>query len=226
MLFGPLSKSIFDNYSYYVQTRVHVRVRALLTQLVFEHSLRIRMKAEAEELESSGSQSSPANAQSRTGSEHTTNTLSSSSAANTPISEVEDVETDHEHDDVQSSRAASTVADSSAGASPATPGDNGNPSDQKKKKAPEEIASTQPPKKPSGHAENLIGKMNNLVTSDLIRITDGCDFLTVGEPCYMYYINLKIRLSRLHRSSGSYANDLFYLVSLSNFWMEVSQSYA
>ncbi|PPQ77068.1 hypothetical protein CVT25_014881 [Psilocybe cyanescens] len=180
MLFGPLSKSIFDNYSYYVQTRVHVRVRALLTQLVFEHSLRIRMKAEAEELESSGSQSSPANAQSRTGSEHTTNTLSSSSAANTPISEVEDVETDHEHDDVQSSRAASTVADSSAGASPATPGDNGNPSDQKKKKAPEEIASTQPPKKPSGHAENLIGKMNNLVTSDLIRITDGCDFLTVG----------------------------------------------
>ncbi|KDR83064.1 hypothetical protein GALMADRAFT_238869 [Galerina marginata CBS 339.88] len=46
LLFGPLLQSIFEHWMLFTATRVRVRLGALLTQLVFEHSLRTRVTAE------------------------------------------------------------------------------------------------------------------------------------------------------------------------------------
>lgn len=123
------------------------------------------MKAEAEELES--------------GNDEIAHAQSDNNDANPPVADLED--TEGVHDDEAQSAQASTIVDSSA-ETPSTSQDDadGGTDQAKKKKASEETAAP-PLKKRPAHAENLIGKMNNLVTSDLIKIIDGCDFLTIGE---------------------------------------------
>lgn len=90
------------------QTRSMVRVEAILSQLIFEHALRIRVKAETSDVEVPPSQGS------------------------------------------------------------SEPGGSGQPS----KDSPSTAKSP---------AKNLIGKLNNLVTSDLATATDGRDFLVLGQ---------------------------------------------
>ncbi|KAH0835495.1 hypothetical protein J3R83DRAFT_9163 [Lanmaoa asiatica] len=91
------------------QCRTMVRAEAILSQLIFEHALRIRVKAETEDAEMPASQG---------------------------FSE---------------------------------PGASG----QASKDAPSTVKSS---------AKNLVGKLNNLVTSDLATANDGRDFLILGQP--------------------------------------------
>ncbi|KIJ38971.1 hypothetical protein M422DRAFT_258389 [Sphaerobolus stellatus SS14] len=51
---GPMLNSLCNQWYTFVGTRVQVRASALLTQLIFEHSLRIRMKAEVSDKDSKG----------------------------------------------------------------------------------------------------------------------------------------------------------------------------
>ncbi|KAF4617689.1 hypothetical protein D9613_006261 [Agrocybe pediades] len=103
IFFGPFIRILVYQWYIFIANRTLVRTEALLTQLVFEHSLRIRLKAE--------------------------------------------------------------VPDDNPGGA-----DDADDANQGPKEAPGK----------EDHGANLIGKINNLVTSDLNNITEGRDFLVVA----------------------------------------------
>jgi len=137
LFFGPLFASASFQWYAYLVTRTLAHIQGILTQLVFEHSLRIRFKAE-------GSSDLPA-----------------ASAAATPRETPETrsiAEGADEEADVQTVRTESTAASKS------------------KAKAGPELPAPEPKKK-----DNLVGKINTLVTVDLDNATSAKDFLMVGK---------------------------------------------
>ncbi|KAI0373552.1 P-loop containing nucleoside triphosphate hydrolase protein [Pilatotrama ljubarskyi] len=46
LLFGPTLKTIFEEWYFWIMTRLSVRTEALATELLFQHALRIRVKSE------------------------------------------------------------------------------------------------------------------------------------------------------------------------------------
>ncbi|KDR83115.1 hypothetical protein GALMADRAFT_238938 [Galerina marginata CBS 339.88] len=175
MFIGPLAQSIFDHWNLYVQTKIRVRLAALVTQLVFEHSLRIRLKAETEATETVDSHPTSTPAGSDDG--------QTSTADGTSISEREHISRDDNESEftqgstvVAASREASSSQDTVKGAT-------------KVKSKPAQTPSTT---KKSGDAENLIGRINNLVTSDLENLAEGCDFMG-----FFFLAPLQITLSMI-----------------------------
>ncbi|KDR83059.1 hypothetical protein GALMADRAFT_238853 [Galerina marginata CBS 339.88] len=163
LLLGPVMSSIFTQWDLYVKTWVVVRIQALLTELIFEHSLRIRLKAEANE--DKPRQTLPPNPP-------TTEPSRSSSPA--PGSVPSDDESGH----------AANVENEADGSQSPTVVASGGPSREgtlkgsvKGKVKADLLATLPPPAKHAGDAENLLGKINNLVTSDLDAIVEGTDFL-------------------------------------------------
>ncbi|KAH6916799.1 ATP-binding cassette transporter [Coprinopsis sp. MPI-PUGE-AT-0042] len=143
---GPYLSSTAIQLYIYVATHVLVQVECLLTQLLFEHSLRIRFKAETGDSRKGG-----ADASSSTVTESTT--PESASVA-----------------DTQEASEADTVIHSQGNTeSTITPSSSDAQGKAKTAKATDE--------QNSANADNLIGKINNLVTSDLGNITEARDFL-------------------------------------------------
>ncbi|KAF9243741.1 P-loop containing nucleoside triphosphate hydrolase protein [Melanogaster broomeanus] len=143
---GQFIGSVIFQWYMFFTTRTIVRTEAIITQLVFEHALRIRMKAEIPDnvKDAESTVSTPDNA-----------SIAESSTA------IE--ESSYSSVDEAQSSSASTL-DSSM--------------DKGKKKSRDKVdnAETQA-KKPKSSADNLVGKINNLVTTDLGNIIDGRDFL-------------------------------------------------
>ncbi len=146
---GVLSKSVIQHRQLYIQTAIKVRMQVLLTQLVFDHSLRIRLKAEKS-------------------SEKAVSESLTSSTISIP--------------ERKTTQQPSTTASGSVSGGDA-PSGNGNKQDvgsnssvkgKSKEEAKEEI------KKPTSDARNLLGRINNLITSDIITIAESSDFLTFG----------------------------------------------
>jgi hypothetical protein len=140
---GPATNSITTEWYLYIFAVVLVRAEAIITQLVFEHALRIRMKAETDSESRSGSSTVVA------------------SRAHTPSPEREEG-TSHESTassgEERSSENTKATADKAA----------------RKGKA------DQPMEPPKAKNDNLIGLINNLVSTDLGNITDAQDFLYAG----------------------------------------------
>ncbi|KAJ7596700.1 hypothetical protein C8J56DRAFT_294246 [Mycena floridula] len=139
LFFGPMIASISIQWYIFIATRTLVRAEAILTQLVFEHSLRIRVKAETADGPKGGSASSSAPV-----TPDSTSVIEQEGSNNTA-----DTETLH------STEATVTVSSSSTV--------KGKPKD----KDTEE----------SKAGSNLVGKINNLVTTDLGNIIEARDFL-------------------------------------------------
>jgi hypothetical protein len=131
----------FQQYIY-LGTRTLARTQGILTELVFEHSLRIRFKAESSE--------------GRTPSPSTTVTPAPASETGSEDSETAG------GDDGQSSTAYSESSAAAKG---------------KGKADPEESA------KEAKKKDNLIGKINTLVTVDVDNITNAKDILMLGQCC-------------------------------------------
>ncbi|KIJ62235.1 hypothetical protein HYDPIDRAFT_176581 [Hydnomerulius pinastri MD-312] len=155
---GQFMGSILYQWYIFFSTGTVVRTEGIITQLIFEHALRIRMKAELPD-----------------------NDKGSGSAASTPdsasiaeSSTVVEGSRESSVDDVQSSSASTTASSTAKG--------------KQKAKDKTDGADAQA-KKPQSSADNLIGKINNLVTTDLNTITDGRDFLMVFP-----YVPLQIGL--------------------------------
>ncbi|KAF8966908.1 multidrug resistance-associated ABC transporter [Flammula alnicola] len=129
LFFGPFLVSICFQWYIYIGTRVLARTQGILTELVFEHSLRIRFKAESsgEKDRTPSGAVTPAEA-SETGS------VQSATAGGS--------------DDDQSTQSASSAAKGKAKATPAT-----------------------------AEKDNLIGKINTMVTVDVDNIVGAKDFL-------------------------------------------------
>ena len=152
LLLGPLLNSIFQHWDSYLQNVILVRVQAVLTQLVFNHSLRIRLKAEVS-------------------SQH--------SQVNEPTSLAHTIPTASE----ETTDADSADMISDGGGS----GEVMSPAPAPNKPANSSIES---------NAENLIGKINNLVTSDISNVGQGDDFVSLCELVFSFSLDRKTYISR------------------------------
>lgn len=157
-----------------------VQMEAIITELVFEHALRIRMKAEL-----------PPDVNPTTGESTVVATPDTGS-----VDESDDpVEGTGRHEDnanPSNSSDEATLAGSQAGALTGK-------SDPSKKKGggvesalPKDASTTKP--NPAPASSNMTGKLNNLVTSDLANITFGREFMLLGKhqnvPSLDSYSNL------------------------------------
>lgn len=167
-----------------------MRVSAIVTQLVFEHSLRIRVKAET------------------TSSPRTT-------PAVTPEVRSEAITPDNV-----------SVADNIG---PETAGGGGDENGQstttssikgkQKEEFPASLASEDDNEDP-GKASNLVGKMNNLVSTDLENIIEGRDFLLLG-PSFMYIFQiLQVTLLIARSFVYSSSSGSMHLVLTQHPWLE------
>ena len=145
LFFGPLIVSICFQWYIYLGTRTLARTQGILTELVFEHSLRIRFKAES----SGGEGRTPS---------------PSTAATPAPASETGSVESETAGGSDGQSDGQSSIAHSESSAAAKGKGKEESAKEAKKK-------------------DNLIGKINTLVTVDVDNITNAKDILMLGQYC-------------------------------------------
>ncbi|KIJ45691.1 hypothetical protein M422DRAFT_778885, partial [Sphaerobolus stellatus SS14] len=157
LFIGPNIGSIAFQYYIFLTTHLLVRTEGIITQLVFEHALRIRMKAETGQ----GQQSIPSSAP-------TPDTQSIAEDADTESESARTVNTAEE-----------TLRESSTSYSATVVVNTTSPNTNAKGKQNDTSAGTpeEPETKSEGKKDNLIGKINNLVTTDLGNVVGGRDFL-------------------------------------------------
>ncbi|KAJ6604251.1 hypothetical protein DFH09DRAFT_1300496 [Mycena vulgaris] len=144
LFLGPTVGSTAFQWYIFLATRTLVRCEALITQLVFEHALRIRVKAESAEKKPSSGTSTP-----------------EESGSSTPI---EQDRSNASGDETLNAADTETLEGGSAPSIKST-----TSSKSKSKEEPED----------SADAKNLVGKITNLVTTDLENIVDSRDFLFI-----------------------------------------------
>ncbi|KAH9912641.1 uncharacterized protein B0H18DRAFT_889646 [Fomitopsis serialis] len=161
---GPMIGSIALQCYIFTTTRMHVRTTSIITQLLFEHSLRIRMKAEVADTPASS-----------------TVTTAVGTPENGSIAETEGVHslgpTEGENHSPTSSEDETILASTISVASTST-----NAKGKSKFKAPSptgEGKREEPKKSEGARGGNLVGKINNLVTTDLDNLIKGRDFLLI-----------------------------------------------
>ncbi|KAI3622081.1 atp-binding cassette transporter [Moniliophthora roreri] len=148
LFLGPVLSSLLIQYYVFITTRTLVRTQAIITQLVFEHSLRIRVKAEPADSTSGTSTPAPS----------TPETASSLNEERSDNSDASTAVDEHGHSRSETLQGSTTSTSTT------------------KQKKPEGIKSEA---EPTSDASNLVGKINNLVTTDLDNIVDARDFLWV-----------------------------------------------
>ncbi|KAG8697036.1 hypothetical protein FRC09_008111, partial [Ceratobasidium sp. 395] len=158
LFLGPVIGSIAMQWYIFITTGSIVRAEGMLTQLLFEHSLRIRMVAE---VASSGSGAkTPKTA--TPGAE--TASVSGETAVEGSEGSAEGGSTSHT---AEGSNAQTLVASTSSIAGKGK--GKGEDKDKDKKKDEEK----------DSDSTNLVGKINNLMSTDLGNITEGRDFLFI-----------------------------------------------
>lgn len=141
---GQFFGTIVFQWYIFLTTRAIVHVESIITQLVFEHALRIRMKAEVPDSENGPTDS-------------TVTTPDSASVSESATA-------------VEGSREGSPDEGQHSTTDTTTSVSKGKPKSQDK------LDDTGGGKSVSG-AENFVGKINNLITTDLGNITGGRDLL-------------------------------------------------
>ncbi|KAM5539772.1 hypothetical protein V8D89_006585 [Ganoderma adspersum] len=164
LFFGRVSRSVADEWFMFIQTRVSVRIQAIVTELVFEHALRIRMKAET---------SDAADA--------------SKSGENTAIatpdtaSQVGDAGESQSGEGSQAGGGAPGYSAASSSSTAVSPGSAPVSVKGKGKATPEnspkKAAEQAKPPEDKKEGKNLVGRINNLATSDLNNL----------EPIAMFF---------------------------------------
>ncbi|KAI0045217.1 P-loop containing nucleoside triphosphate hydrolase protein [Auriscalpium vulgare] len=152
LLLGPLLGTVTLQWYIFIGTGILVRVEGIITQLVFEHALRIRMKAETSKSGTS-----------------TVNTPDNRSVTSSPELESENTaEPGHPIEEGSNGSRDETVRASTPSTHSSNAKGKGKAKDSEAK-TPEPGANKQ--------ESNLVGKINNLVSTDLNNITDGRNFL-------------------------------------------------
>ncbi|RPD70679.1 P-loop containing nucleoside triphosphate hydrolase protein [Lentinus tigrinus ALCF2SS1-7] len=165
---GRVFKSVSDQWFMFMHTRVTVRIQAIVTELVFEHALRVRMKAETSET-----------VEIKSGENTAVATLDSSSQAG------EDEEgSSSEGGDTETATSTSHTATSSTATAvvPISSSSKGKGKALPVAEPPKKVEAPEPPK---GKGKNLVGRINNLVSSDLSsleNISMYIVFATVESP--------------------------------------------
>ena len=166
LLVGPMVGSVAIQWYIFTTTRMLVRTTGIITQLIFAHALRIRMKAEVPD-------------------SHVSSTVTTAVGTpdNASVAETEGAHSQSQTEGESHSPTSSedeTVRASTASISESTASAKG----KRKSKAPSEAGESkkeEPKKSADAKAGNLVGKINNLVTTDLDNLINGRDFLFIGE---------------------------------------------
>ncbi|KZV91547.1 P-loop containing nucleoside triphosphate hydrolase protein [Exidia glandulosa HHB12029] len=148
LFWGPLISAIAMQWYIFVATRMLVHAESIVTELVFEHALRIRIKEEAH---AGPKQITPAPSE--------TTTI-----------------VEPEEDDTSSSPEGSETVQGSESGTSAT-------NKKKRSASAATTASSAPAPEEKKEGGNLVGKINNLVTSDLSNISEARDFLFLVLYC-------------------------------------------
>ncbi|KAF8963030.1 multidrug resistance-associated ABC transporter [Flammula alnicola] len=156
LFMGPIVNGSFVQYYNFVATRMIAHTEALLTELVFEHSLRIRFATET-----------PTEKTDHEGQDGTTvvGTPDTSSAIENSSEDTDNV--DNSPEASSDSQSTTTKASTKGKAKDDSPAPN---------PAPATVAAA-PVKKETKNEANFVGKINNLVTTDLDNIISARDFL-------------------------------------------------
>ncbi|KAH8978585.1 hypothetical protein EDB92DRAFT_2119177 [Lactarius akahatsu] len=151
LFLGPALGTMAFQWYIFIATGTIVRVTAIVTQLVFEHALRIRVKAET-----------------------------SSSPASTPDA-TPDARSEASTPDSGSVVEINIVSEEAGGSSEETQSEQSTIAGSSMKGKRKEVAPGSDSGKEdgdeAGDSSNLVGKMNNLVSTDLENLVDGRDFL-------------------------------------------------
>lgn len=143
-----------------------VRLEAMVTSLVFDHALRIRIKAEtASRSDTLTEEPSPTAAPG--------DNAKGTDTAETESAEEEETSTVHSKTATAASAATEATTSTSVTAVAGTTS-QGKAADAHK-------ADSKPEEKSNEQNKNLMGRISNLATSDLRNIMGASDFLTVGE---------------------------------------------
>ena len=134
------------------------RAQGIVTHLVFTHSLRIRVKAEVST---------------------NTTTATSTPAATSEVASIAEDENASEGTATDDNASEATAASSRAGKKTRESTSNISDVASTSTKVPE-MPPTQSPK-----SSNLVGKINNLVTTDIEQMKEGKDWLMLGMDCYL-----------------------------------------
>ncbi|KAJ4490432.1 hypothetical protein J3R30DRAFT_3666905 [Lentinula aciculospora] len=176
LLLGPTISSIAFEWYIFVSTRSIVHTESIITQVVFEHALRIRVKAETSRSDpkqftlpsetASLAESSPGSeSQDGEGAPHESSVSDDDTLHSTPCSRDETLQ------------ASSSISEgrTHAGTLKGTPGAKGAASATGVLPVP----SSMPSSALSDSSKNLVGKLNNLVSTDLQNIVDAKDFIRI-----------------------------------------------
>ena len=139
-----------------------MRTEAIITSLVFDHALRIRLKAEVAE---------------KTIAEEAVGTDAGGSRSNTPDNGGGDVADDETETETAHSRTTTGTSTATTVAPEQQAGAKSGKDGKKRSDASTEDAAKEEKQK----GKNLVGKINNLVTSDLDNIVNARDILFVRE---------------------------------------------
>ncbi|KAK0478556.1 hypothetical protein IW261DRAFT_1551827 [Armillaria novae-zelandiae] len=159
LFFGPVVASIAIQWYIFIATRIMVRTDAIMTQLVFEHSLRIRVKASTADSPGKSTAPTPDNA-SIIEDPPSTESSGSSSTLHGTSDAVSTDSRDANCDTSTTNQAPSSLTEVTQ----------------------ESVLGQDAPENPAIQSDtsNLVGKINNLVTTDLGNIIDARDFLLIG----------------------------------------------
>ncbi|KAF9481117.1 multidrug resistance-associated ABC transporter [Pholiota conissans] len=175
---GPVVADEFSHIHLYIATTVLTHAEALITELIFEHSLRIRFTAK----EASGKSTQPDE-----DSATVIGTPSQDNASTVDVSLTED-----ESECGGESQPASATKPSSKGKDKVT-----TPSPVPAPVVPAVTNKKEDGKQGDKKDDNLIGRINNLVTSDLNNITGARDFLFLVWAAPLQIILCTLFLYRL-----------------------------
>ncbi|KAJ3558885.1 hypothetical protein NM688_g664 [Phlebia brevispora] len=163
MVVGPLFSGICEQLQIYLSTSSAVRVDSIITSLVFDHALRIRMKAEVSEAKSV-SRADDTSAMKEANKVKRSDSSEGFATGSEDFQNADGDETVHSQSTAVASASMPTI---SAGPQSQTKGKEAKEI-QEAKKAGVQVKGT-----------NLIGKINNLITSDMENVKDSPFFLTL-----------------------------------------------
>ena len=151
-----------------MQTRVSIRMQAIITELVFEHALRIRVKAETcDAADTSNSSDNTVAVTPDTASQLGEDSEGESSASG----QAEGAASARSATSSLSTDVASVSACATAKGKDKAPPEN----------APKKVAEPEKSAEDKKEGKNLVGRMNNLVSSDLSSLEPFAMFVTVAS---------------------------------------------
>ncbi|CDO76129.1 hypothetical protein BN946_scf184876.g22 [Trametes cinnabarina] len=174
--FGGLFKDVSDQWFLLHSTRLNVRTKAIITELVFEHALRIRVKAETSDSDD-GAEGSPSTDSTAVATPDSASQLAAESAQG-------EISTGGEGEGGGPSHSVTSSGTTATLTSRPRKGKGKSMADKEASAKPEGV-----PKKPDAgkkdSSKHLIGRINNLVSSDLSNLGNigtAATFFTIESP--------------------------------------------